>query len=366
MIIDITERILAQREQARLMQQTAYLQEEIKQSRNFEEIIGRSNALANVLEHVRAVAPTDASVLIHGETGTGKELIARAVHALSHRQNCPLIKVNCAALPSGLIESELFGHEKGAYTGAINKRIGRFELADGGTLFLDEIGELPLEMQAKLLRALQEQEIDRIGGKSPIKINVRVIAATNRDLAQAVRKKEFREDLFYRLNVFPIHLPPLRNRKDDIPLLANYFLTRFSNHRKRIQGIHPETMQRLMNYSWPGNIRELENVIERAVILSTGELLNIDPHVLLGTFYGSSIEADDPQEALVSEEVQTSTVQSFEPQSLEAVEKSHILRVLENANWRIEGESGAAQILGLHPNTLRSRMKKLGLNRPTP
>jgi PAS domain S-box-containing protein len=374
MIIDITERVLAQREQARLMRQTAYLQEEIKQSHNFEEIIGRSKALASVLEHVRAVAPTDASVLIHGETGTGKELIARAIHSLSKRRDRPLIKVNCAALPAGLVESELFGHEKGAFTGAIAKRIGRFELADGGTIFLDEIGEVPLEMQAKLLRALQEHEIDRIGGRAPIKIDVRIIAATNRDLAQAVRDKEFREDLFYRLNVFPIQLPPLRMRKDDVPLLANYFLARFAGQMgKRFQGIHSETMDRLVAYAWPGNIRELENVMERSVILCSEEWLIIDPHVLLGTFKATSnpIPSDGllvgsqskPRE--ISATDGASNADYLVSGSLESIEKAHILSVLGQTNWRIEGEGGAAQILGLHPNTLRSRIKKLGLCRPT-
>jgi formate hydrogenlyase transcriptional activator len=372
MIIDITERVLAQREHARLMQQTAYLQEEIQQSHNFEEIIGRSRALANVLEHVRAVAPTDASVLIHGETGTGKELIARAIHSLSKRRKRPLIKVNCAALPAGLIESELFGHEKGAFTGAIAKRIGRFELADGGTIFLDEIGEVPLDMQAKLLRALQEYEIDRIGGRAPIKIDVRIIAATNRDLVQAVRDKEFREDLYYRLNVFPIQLPPLRMRSDDVPLLASYFLARFASQMgKRFQGIHPETLERLVAYAWPGNIRELENVMERSAILGSGEWLTIDPHVLRGVFHLSnqaSSNLGQPSTTQNNSESQTvqdaTTVVHPATQTLESIEKSHILTVLGQTNWRIEGEGGAAQILDLHPNTLRSRIKKLGLNRP--
>ncbi|MGE0379155.1 MAG: sigma-54 interaction domain-containing protein, partial [Planctomycetaceae bacterium] len=284
MILDITDRVLAERERARLQRESLYLQEEIKAANNFEEIIGRSPALAAVLEHVRAVAPTDASVLIHGETGTGKELIARAVHSSGKRKDQPLIKVNCAALPAGLVESELFGHEKGAFTGAIARRIGRFELADGGTIFLDEIGELPLEIQAKLLRVLQERELDRIGGRAPIRVDVRVIAATNRDLAAAVREKEFREDLYYRLNVFPIQLPPLRERAGDVPLLAYYFAARFAAQLgKPMDGIAPTTLEQLVAYPWPGNIRELENVIERAVILCRGSTLEIYPRILQGS-----------------------------------------------------------------------------------
>ncbi len=355
MIIDITDRVLAERERARLQQQSLYLQEEIKAASNFEELIGRSPALAAVLEHVRAVGPTDASVLIQGETGTGKELIARAIHSISKRKDRPLIKVNCAALPSGLVESELFGHEKGAFTGAIARRVGRFELADGGTIFLDEIGELPLDIQAKLLRVLQEQELDRIGGRAPIPVDVRIIAATNVDLAAAVREKKFREDLFYRLNVFPIQLPPLRERVGDVPLLAYYFASRFAAQLNRhIDGIQPATMERLVAYNWPGNIRELENVIERAVILLRGPMLEIDPMMLQAGGQPAAAFAD--KDALPAP---PSTAET-----LEAVERNHILAVLEQTHWRIEGERGASQILGLHPNTLRSRMKKLGLQRP--
>jgi PAS domain S-box-containing protein len=348
MIIDITERVLAQREQARLAQQNAYLQEEIKSALNFEEIVGRSPALAEVLDHVRAVAPTDATVLVTGETGTGKELIARAIHSVSRRKDKPLIKVNCAALPGGLVESELFGHEKGAFTGAIVARVGRFELADGGTIFLDEIGELPLEMQAKLLRVLQEGEIDRVGGKKPVEVNVRVIAATNRDLAAAVREKTFREDLFYRLNVFPIRLPALRERRADLPLLANYFAMRSASQLgKPIDGIDPQTMERLTSYAWPGNIRELENIIERAVILTTGKTLEVSADML-------------PMDAGNSAIASTGGVGT----NLEAIERDHIQAALRQTKWVIEGPRGAAQILGLHPNTLRSRIKKLGLVRP--
>ncbi|NUQ61053.1 MAG: sigma 54-interacting transcriptional regulator [Pirellulales bacterium] len=345
--VDITDRVLAEQERVRLEQQNLYLQEEIKSARNFEEIIGRSPALAAVLENVRRVARTDASVLITGETGTGKELIARAIHSISKRQEKPLIKVNCAALPSGLVESELFGHEKGAFTGAIARRIGRFELADGGTIFLDEVGELPLDTQAKLLRVLQEREFDRVGGRAPQRVDVRVIAATNRDLAADVREKAFREDLFYRLNVFPIELPPLRNRKEDIPLLVHYLCKKSAIEiGKSIDGISPETIGHLQAYHWPGNVRELENVVERAVILATGPVLEIGRELLP--------ISDSPQEALPA---------ATSPASLEAVERSHILSVLDQTSWRIDGRGGAARILQLHPNTLRSRMKKLGISR---
>src|SRR5262249_48972790 len=258
-----------------------YLQEEIKAVHNFEEIIGQSPALTAVLENVRRVAPTDATVLITGETGTGKELIARAIHSISKRKDKPLIKINCAALPTGLVESELFGHEKGAFTGAIARRVGRFELAQGGTIFLDEIGEIPPEAQVKLLRVLQEREFDRVGGSSPIRVDVRVIAATNRDLLKAVREKTFREDLYYRLSVFPLQLPPLRDRREDIPSLALFLVNKFASRiGKRIDGVSKETMGRLLAYAWPGNVRELENIIERAVILANGTILEIDPKIL--------------------------------------------------------------------------------------
>ncbi|HET6324436.1 MAG TPA: sigma 54-interacting transcriptional regulator [Planctomycetaceae bacterium] len=348
MIVDITERVLMEQEQARLRAQNLYLQEEIKADHNFEEIVGQSVPLLHVLENVRRVAPTDASVLISGETGTGKELIARAIHSNSKRRDRPLIKVNCAALPTGLVESELFGHEKGAFTGAIARRIGRFELADGGTIFLDEIGEIPLEVQVKLLRVLQEREFDRVGGgKSPISVDVRVIAATNRDLLSAVRAKTFREDLYYRLNVFPLRLPPLRERKSDIPLLAHFLVKKFATSiGKSIERISAEALARLDAYDWPGNVRELENVIERAVILAPGPVLDIDPDVFVPRPAGS----------------QSSVEQSLP--SLENVEHAHICRVLEETSWIIEGPKGAARVLGLHPNTLRSRLKKLGIARP--
>jgi PAS domain S-box-containing protein len=347
MIVDITDRVLMEQEKARLQQQNQYLQEEIKSDHNFDEIIGRSPALLAVLDNVCQVAPTDASVLIHGETGTGKELIARAVHSASKRRDRPLVKLNCAALPSGLVESELFGHEKGAFTGAIARRLGRFELAHGGTIFLDEIGEIPAEAQAKLLRVLQEHEFERLGGSAPIKVDVRVIAATNRDLFKAVRDKSFREDLYYRLNVFPVSLPALRDRAVDIPLLAHFFLNKcVARIGKRVTSISPGTLRRLQTYPWPGNVRELENVLERAVILAQGETLEIGPELL-----GSSPTA--------------APADSGQP-DLATMERKHMRAVLDQTGWVIDGPRGAAKILGLHPNTLRSRMKKMGLSRPSP
>ena len=275
--VDITDRVLAEAERTRLQQQNLYLQEELKSVHNFEEIVGRSPRCWRCSTRSAGWPPTDATVLINGETGTGKELIARAIHSHSRRAARPLIKVNCAALPAGLVESELFGHEKGAFTGAIARRIGRFELADGGTLFLDEIGELPPETQAKLLRVLQERELERVGGGAPIKVDVRIIAATNRDLLKAVREKTFREDLYYRLSVFPVPLPPLRDRAEDIPLLARFLVDKFAARTgRRIEGVSPQTLRRLAAYRWPGNIRELENVLERAVILATGPTLDFE------------------------------------------------------------------------------------------
>jgi PAS domain S-box-containing protein len=348
MIVDITERVLMEQEKARLQQQNLYLQEEIKADHNFEEIIGQSPSLTAVLDNVRRVAATDATVLITGETGTGKELIARAVHSSSRRRDKPLIKINCAALPAGLVESELFGHEKGAFTGAIARRIGRFELAHGGTIFLDEIGELPADAQAKLLRVLQEREFDRVGGTAPIKVDVRVLAATNRDLLKAVREKTFREDLYYRLSVFPLHLPPLRNRKEDIPALALFLVNKFAARiGKHIDGIDKETMRRLLAYPWPGNIREVENVIERAVILAGSPALEIGADVLPVNVEPAAREVQAPEQ----------------PATLEAAEKEHILAVLRQTGGVVEGPRGAAKILALHPNTLRSRMKRLGIRR---
>ena len=346
--VDITDRVAAEAERARLQQQNLYLQEEIKSDHNFEEIVGRSPALLAVLDKVSRVAPTDATVLITGETGTGKELIARAIHSHSRRAAKPLIKLNCAALPAGLVESELFGHEKGAFTGALAQRIGRFELADGGSLFLDEVGDLPLETQAKLLRVLQEREIERVGGGAALPVDVRIIAATNRDLLKAVHDQAFREDLYYRLSVFPIALPPLRDRAEDIPLLVRLLVDKFAARvGKRIDGVSRETMRRLVTYRWPGNVRELENVLERAVILATGPTFDLESDAELST--GPATPAAD-----------------LPAPSLEAVERRHILTVLRQTRWVIEGPRGAAQILDLHPNTLRSRLKKLGITRSAP
>ena len=361
MFIDVTDRVLMEREKARLEAQNTYLIEEIKETHNFEEIVGQSRALAEVIEKVKLVSSTDSSVLILGETGTGKELVARAVHSNSARRNRPLVKVNCAALPVGLIESELFGHEKGAFTGAIDRRIGRFELAHGGTIFLDEIGDMPPDLQAKLLRVLQEQEFERVGGSNLIKVDVRVIAATNRDLFRSASEGTFRQDLYYRLNVFPVQLPPLRERCEDIPPLVHYFVRRFSlKIGRKITRIQRETMERLMNYSWPGNVRELENVIERAVILSTGIELEVGPGVLPEIAAVASAQAFVPRPAPVEKGPEAPS-----PQSIDQMERNHILEVLMRTNWRIEGSDGAAALLNLNPSTLRSRMKKLGVQRST-
>lgn len=353
MFVDITERVLLEQEQARLQAQNLYLQEEIKAAHNFEEIVGQSDALRVVLENVARVAPTDASVLVLGETGTGKELVARAIHSNGPRKERPLIKVNCAALPTGLVESELFGHERGAFSGAIARRIGRFELAHRGTIFLDEIGEIPLEVQAKLLRVLQEREFERVGGSTPIKADVRIIAATNRDLLKEVREGRFREDLYYRLNVFPIQLPALRERKGDIPLLVQFLVQKLRGRvGKAIDGVSEETMKRLVGYAWPGNVRELENVLERSVILASGRVLEVSSDLLL--------EKSDTAQTSGGAETETSKGTST---SLEDVERRHILDVLEKSGWVIDGPSGAGKVLDMHPNTLRSRMKKLGISR---
>jgi PAS domain S-box-containing protein len=325
--------------------ENSYLQEEIKHNKNFEEILGNSSKLKKIFHQVEQVAPTMSSVLILGETGTGKELFARSIHNLSERKARALVKVNCAALPANLIESELFGHEKGSFTGATSRRIGRFELACGGSIFLDEIGELSLDLQAKLLRVLQEGEIERVGGNTTINVNVRVIAATHRDLRAMVENGEFREDLFYRLNVFPINVPPLRERIEDIPVLVRAFVNRFAGMLgKNIDTIPNKTMDKLVNYSWQGNVRELENVIERGVILSHDNVLNI-------------------QDALHAKKEKIEQDDSLIP--LAEMEKAHIIRVLEFTEWRISGEQGAATILEMHPNTLRSRMSKLGIRRST-
>jgi Nif-specific regulatory protein len=326
----------------RLQAENIYLQEEIKTEHNFEEIVGTSKAIRKVFQSIEKVAGTDTTVLITGETGTGKELVARAIHNLSNRKESPLIKVNCAALPTGLIESELFGHEKGAFTGAITKKKGRFELADSGTIFLDEVGELPLETQAKLLRVLQEQEFERVGGIQTLEVNVRVIAATNRTLEEVVKMGAFRVDLFYRLNIFPIHLPALRERREDIPLLINYFVGKFSRRMARkIDRVSHEALKKLMDYHWPGNVRELANVLERAVILCDGGMLQ-------------------PDHMGISDLASTSNTEVL---TLEEAERRHILKALEKTKWIVGGPSGAAKLLGLNRTTLLARMKKLGIEK---
>ncbi|HDR13878.1 MAG TPA: AAA family ATPase, partial [Desulfobacteraceae bacterium] len=306
------------------------------------DIIGQSDGLNYVLYKVEQIAPSDTVVLVLGETGTGKELVARAIHGLSSCKQRALVKVNCAALPSNLIESELFGHEKGAFTGADSKRLGRFEIANGATLFLDEIGELPMELQPKLLRVIEDGEFERLGSSQTIKVNVRIIAATNRNLEEEVRRGRFRDDLWYRLNVFPITMPPLRDRLDDIPQLVEFYVKKISKRMgTSIEVIPTGVMDALRNYHWPGNVRELENVLERAVINSSGPKLRLVDEL-------KTRQKDLPTA----------------PKTLEAVEREHIVRTLEQTQWKISGKNGAAEILGLNRSTLRARMRKLGIGRP--
>jgi len=322
-----------------------YLQDEIRSDRQFEDIIGKGAALRKVLRQVETVAPADATVLIYGETGTGKELIARAIHNLSPRQPHAFVKLNCAAIPMGLLESELFGHERGAFTGAIAQRIGRFELANHGTVFLDEIGDLPLELQPKLLRVLQDREFERLGSGRTLRSDARLIAATNADLGAMVEARRFRADLFYRLNVFPVHIPPLRERKEDIPLLVRHFVQRFARQLNRtIDTISSDTLEGLARYPWPGNIRELENILERAVILSSGPILKVPLEDLQGSIA--------PGQANGTHE------------TLEEVEREHILAVMKETKWVLAGPRGAATRLGMNRSTLQFRMKKLGIVRP--
>ncbi|HLI35471.1 MAG TPA: sigma 54-interacting transcriptional regulator [Terriglobia bacterium] len=327
-----------------LAQEKLYLEDEIRSELNFEEIIGESPALRRVLGQVETVAPTDSTVLIYGETGTGKELIARAIHNLSTRRSNAFVKLNCAAIPTGLLESELFGHERGAFTGAVAQRVGRFELAHRGTIFLDEIGEIPLELQPKLLRVLQEREFERLGSTRTLHSDARLIAATNRNLAALVEKQKFRADLFYRLNVFPVHIPPLRERPEDVPSLVRHFAQQFSRKmNKTIRTIPAETMNALTRYHWPGNVRELQNVIERAVILSKGPALNV---------------------ALADLKRRAPDARPETKDTLEEAERKHIQAVLEETNWVVGGMNGAAARLGLNRSTLQFRMRKLGLTRP--
>jgi PAS domain S-box-containing protein len=358
MFIDITEKVLLEQEQARLKAQNAYLQEELRSVHNFEEIIGASPGMLAVLEKVRQVAPTNASVLITGESGTGKELIARAIHSAGARSDKPFIKVNCAALATSLVESELFGHERGAFSGAINKRIGRFELAHTGTIFLDEIGEVSMDVQVKLLRVLQEREFERVGGNQTIKTDVRVLAATNRDLSRSIREGHFRADLYYRLDVFPIRMPPLRERSTDIPLLTHFFVQKHAPRvGRRIESVDPASLMRLTTYAWPGNIRELENVVERALILNDSPVLHIglDP----ATETPAPSWGDRPEATAATDKGAAATG----PADLDSIQREHIQSVLREVNWVIEGTQGAAVRLGLKPGTLRHRMKKLGISR---
>jgi formate hydrogenlyase transcriptional activator len=328
----------------RLQTQNLYLEEEVKSSREFSEIVGKSDALRLALDRVEQVAPTDSTVMLFGESGTGKELFARAIHDLSPRSQRPLVRVNCAALPGGLIESELFGHEKGAFTGAVAQRLGRFEVADGGTLFLDEVTDLPVDLQGRLLRVLQEGEFERVGSSRTLRVDVRVIAATNRDLEALMKDGRFRLDLYYRLTVFPIALPPLRDRSEDIPELVWFFITRHQRRMGRhITQVPRAAMEALQRYDWPGNLRELQNVIERAMIRSTGDVLEID-EVFGGGRRRATGRAGD--------------------RTLADVERAHIEAVLDECGWRINGTGHAAEKLGLKPNTLRFRMKRLGITRP--
>ncbi len=326
-----------------LQHENIYLKEEIRLNNNFEEIIGEDIELKKILNKVEIVAPTESAVLILGETGTGKELIARAIHNLSSRNTRSFVKVNCGAIAATLIESELFGHDKGAFTGAVNKKIGRFEIADGGTIFLDEISELPVDLQVKLLRVLQEGEYERVGSSNTQRVNVRVIAATNRDLELSIKQNKFRADLYYRLNVVPILVPPLRERKSDIPLLVNYFIKQYSKKLgKNIRRISVKSHDKLLSYNWPGNIRELQNVLERNIVLSKGSTLHIEDQFI------DNIESQDNADLM----------------RLENIERNHIIKILEKTNWKVHGDKGAASILDINPSTLRARMRKLGIERP--
>jgi formate hydrogenlyase transcriptional activator len=328
----------------RLAQENLYLEDEIRSELNFEEIVGTSAALRRVLQQVETVAPTDSTVLIYGETGTGKELIARAIHDRSSRRPNAFVKLNCAAIPTGLLESELFGHERGAFTGAVSQRIGRFELANRGSVFLDEIGEIPLELQPKLLRVLQEREFERLGSGRTLRTDARLIAATNRDLAAMVREQKFRPDLFYRLNVFPVEVPPLRDRPEDIPLLVRHFVEQFSRRmNKTVDTIPSETMSAMARYHWPGNIRELQNLIERAVILSPGPVLKVP---------------------IADLKAVPALAGARHIETLEDGERRHILAALNAANWVVGGPKGAAVLLALKRSTLQARMEKLGIRRP--
>jgi formate hydrogenlyase transcriptional activator len=345
------ENALAYREIAELKEklniEKLYLEAEIRTEQNFDEIVGQSPPLTEVLKQIEIVAPTESTVLIQGETGTGKELLARAIHNLSARRASTFVKLNCAAIPTGLLESELFGHERGAFTGAIGQKIGRFELAHGGTLFLDEVGDIPLELQSKFLRVLQEQEFERLGGTRTIRVDTRLVAATNRDLAAMVAERQFRSDLYYRLNVFPIVSPPLRDRHDDVAPLVRHFTQKFARRmNKRIETISADTMDVLSLYHWPGNVRELENLIERAVILSRGSTLEVPLSELRQR---TGIGAREAVRA---------------PTTLKDIEREHIRQALQESDWAIGGPGGAAARLGMKRTTLQSKMARLGIERP--
>jgi transcriptional regulator with GAF, ATPase, and Fis domain len=380
----------AESELNRLQRQNLYLREEIKSEHDFEKIIGTSPALRATLATVAQVAPTDSTVLVLGETGTGKELIARAIHDLSRRRDEPLIKLSCASLDRGSIESELFGREKGAFAGTVERRVGRFALADGGTIFLDEIGAISLDVQARLLRVLQERELEPVGSSKTVKVDVRVIAATNRDLQNGVTQGTFRSDLFDRLNVMRVHVPPLRDRRDDIALLVHYFVEKYAAKvGRRIDSVSPASLDLLCRYAWPGNVRELENVVERAVILSPGAELEVDPQALrmpasggafsigalelasgevqgaapstAGEYAAGAIAAPSATDRYATGARSAAAQQVFT--TLDEWQRRHIVRTLDQCRWVIEGAAGAAAALGMRPSTLRSRMKKLGVRR---
>jgi formate hydrogenlyase transcriptional activator len=350
----------------KLTQEKVYLEEEIRTEHNFEEIVGESAGLRRLLKEVETVAPTDSTVLIRGETGTGKELIARALHHLSPRRQRTFVKLNCAAIPTGLLESELFGHEKGAFTGAITQKVGRFELAHQGTLFLDEVGDIPPELQPKLLRVLQEQEFERLGSTKTVRVDVRLLAATNRDLAAMATNGQFRNDLYYRLNVFPLLLPPLRDRRDDIPRLVRHFAQKVARRMGRaIETIPAETMDALVQYSWPGNIRELENVIERAVILSPGSELRINLGELKAGDHRPEVRDQKSEVRGQKSEVDALNSDARPAvSSLAEAERDHIVRILRETGWVLGGPNGAAARLAMKRTTLQSKMKKLGISRP--
>jgi formate hydrogenlyase transcriptional activator len=329
----------------KIEEEKVYLEEEIRSEFRFDEIVGQSPALKRVLEQIETAAPTDSTVLIHGETGTGKELVARAIHQHSRRANATFVKLNCSAIPSGLLESEMFGHEQGAFTGAVSQRVGRVELAHKGTLFLDEVGDLPLELQPKLLRVLQDGQFERLGGTRTITSDFRLVAATNRDLRELANEQQFRMDLYYRLNVFPVNVPPLRERREDIPMLVRYFVQQFATRmRKQIETIPGEVMDALVSYSWPGNIRELRNVVERSVILTSGKRLQIPKDALVAS------EGADPTDAA-------------RVLRMEDAERRHILAALNATRWVVGGPKGAAEMLGMKRTTLQSRILKLGIRR---